>query len=140
MGEQPTPDLDALRDTLQAHGIQPTAQRLAVAAVVLDRDDHPTADEVLFGVREVRPKVSQATVYNTINRFVEAGLLVPVDVPGRATRFDPRLDHHHHLYDVETGELRDLDGSGVRVDLSNASLDGFDVERVRVRIDVRRRG
>lgn len=140
MTQPTTPDTEALRDLLRARGVQPTAQRVAVAAVVLGRDDHPTADEVLVSVRRVRPSVSQATVYNTLNCFVDAGLLVPVDVPGRSTRFDPRVDHHHHVYDVDTGELRDIDHGQVAVALADGALDGFDIERVRVRIDVRRRG
>lgn len=119
--------------------MQPTTQRLAVATVVLAEDSHPTAEMVFGATREILPSVSQATVYNTLNRFVEAGLLVPVDVPGRATRFDPRVDHHHHLYDVDSGELMDLDPDDLSVTLSDEALQAYDVERVRIRVDVRRR-
>lgn len=134
------PTEESLRETLRAHGVQPTAQRVAVARAVFGRQDHPTADVVLAAARAELPGVSQATVYNTLNRFVSAGLLVEVDVPGRSTRFDPRIDHHHHVYDVETGELTDLDPSHLTVNLSDETLARWDVEQVRVRIDVRRRG
>jgi len=41
---------------------------------VLCTDEHPSADEVWNRVRRRFPHVSRATVYNTLNLFVEKGL------------------------------------------------------------------
>ena len=60
---------------LRAHGVQPSAQRLAVAAYVLDTDEHPSAEEVLYQAKARLPMISRATVYNTLNLFVEKGLM-----------------------------------------------------------------
>src|SRR5687768_17369695 len=62
-------------DILKRHGILPTAQRLAVAEYVLSMTEHPSADNVWAGVRESFTTISRATVYNTLNLFVEKGLL-----------------------------------------------------------------
>lgn len=48
---------------LRSHGINPSAQRVAVAQYVLHTDAHPSADEVLARVTERFPYVSRATVY-----------------------------------------------------------------------------
>ena len=59
---------------LREHGIQPSAQRVAVAQYVLDTEDHPSADQVFARVRKGFPMLSRATVYNTLNLFVTEGL------------------------------------------------------------------
>ena len=48
---------------------------LAVAAYVLHTTEHPSAEKVWASVRKNFPMVSRATVYNTLNLFVEKGLL-----------------------------------------------------------------
>ena len=60
---------------LQEHGIQPSAQRVAVADYVLKTLEHPSADLVWNRVKASVPYISRATVYNTLNLFVAKGLL-----------------------------------------------------------------
>jgi Fe2+ or Zn2+ uptake regulation protein len=60
---------------LEEHDIQPTAQRVAVAEYVLRTQEHPSADNVWAVVGESFPVISRATVYNTLNLYVEKGLL-----------------------------------------------------------------
>jgi Fe2+ or Zn2+ uptake regulation protein len=80
---------------LTRHGIQPSAQRVAVADYVLYTDEHPSADRVFAKVRKSLPVLSRATVYNTLNLLVKKGLLREGreprrlrrrGVPGRASR------------------------------------------------------
>ena len=59
---------------LREHEINPSAQRIAVARYVLHTDKHPSADEVWTKVKKRYPHISRATVYNTLNLFVEKGL------------------------------------------------------------------
>jgi Fur family iron response transcriptional regulator len=100
---------------LRAHGIQPTAQRLAVAQFVLGADSHPTADEVWEKVRRRSVTLSRATVYNTLNLFVEKGLLKTQAVREGALVFDPRVAKHHHFIDEETGAIHDVPWDAVKV-------------------------
>src|SRR5206468_2613647 len=44
---------------LREHGIQPSAQRVAVAGYILNSDEHPSADRVWTGVRRVLPMISR---------------------------------------------------------------------------------
>jgi Fur family iron response transcriptional regulator len=100
---------------LRDHGINPTAQRLAVATYVLSTRDHPTADAVWTRVREAFPLVSRATVYNTLNLFVEKGLLKSLVLTEGSVIFDSNVTPHHHLIDSETGKISDLPWDTVEV-------------------------
>ena len=122
------------RETLQAlteHGIQPSAQRVAVADYVLYTTDHPSADQVWAAVKRSFPMLSRATVYNTLNLFTEKGLLRELVLAEGKVVFDPKLDPHHHFLDEETGEIVDVPWSALDVRRVH-SLSGFDVREYQV--------
>jgi len=111
---------------LKAAGIQPSAQRLAVAQYVLGTDAHPSADEVLAQVQASFPMLSRATVYNTLNLFVEKGLLEASSLTGGSVVFDPNTERHHHFIDERTGAIHDIPWESVEV-CNLEALDGFEV-------------
>ena len=116
---------------LRKHGIQPTAQRVAVAEYVLYTKEHPSADKVWAGVRENFPMISRATVYNTLNLFVEKGLLRVLDLAPDPVLFDPNTDRQHHLIGEDTGRIYDIPWN--QIEVSNAkTLPGFEVRDYQV--------
>lgn len=122
------------RETLQAltdHGIQPSAQRVAVADYVLYTTDHPSADQVWAEVKRGFPMLSRATVYNTLNLFAEKGLLRELVLAEGKVVFDPKLEPHHHFLDEETGEIVDVPWSALDVRRVH-SLPGFEVREFQV--------
>jgi Fur family transcriptional regulator, iron response regulator len=123
---------------LETRGIQPSAQRVAVAEFVLHTDRHPTADEVLAGVRAKFPRISRATVYNTLNLFVAKRLLRSFTVDGRVV-FDPMMGPHHHFVDSSNGQVYDLPWETFRVE-SSAGLSQFEVAELQVVARGRYRG
>jgi Fe2+ or Zn2+ uptake regulation protein len=124
---------------LVEHGIQPSAQRLAVAEYVLFTEDHPTADQVWGRVRETFPMLSRATVYNTLNLFVEKGLLQQLVLAEGSVVFDPKIEPHHHFVDEETGDIHDIPWDAL--DVKNVDrLRGFDVKSYQVVLHGRRKG
>ncbi|KPK16160.1 MAG: hypothetical protein AMJ62_06630 [Myxococcales bacterium SG8_38] len=122
------PDEAAL---LEKHGIKPSAQRVAVAEFVLHTDAHPSADEVWSRVRERFPMVSRATVYNTLNLFVEKGLIRQLTLTGGRVVFDPNVEKHHHFIDEETGRIYDVPWEALRVSRVD-DIDGFEVHAYQV--------
>jgi Fe2+ or Zn2+ uptake regulation protein len=102
-------------EKLREHGIQPSAQRMAVADYVLYTNEHPSADLVWNRVRVSFPWISRATVYNTLNLFVEKGLLRALDLADNAVVFDPMLEKHHHFVDEEDGSIHDVPWDKVQV-------------------------
>ncbi|HEX9984235.1 MAG TPA: Fur family transcriptional regulator [Thermoanaerobaculia bacterium] len=102
-------------EMLREHDIQPSAQRVAVAEYVLRTDEHPSADVVWKRVKERFPWISRATVYNTLNLFVEKGLLRRLQLAEDSVVFDPKLDNHHHFIDEQTGQIHDIAWDKVQV-------------------------
>lgn len=118
-------------EILEEHGIQPSAQRIAVAEYVLDTQEHPSADLVWKRVQDRVPYISRATVYNTLNLFVEKGLLRALNLSADSVVFDPKTDTHHHLIDDETGAIYDIPWDKVQV--SNIEgLPGYEVHDYQV--------
>jgi Fe2+ or Zn2+ uptake regulation protein len=118
-------------EALQECGIQPSAQRVAVGEYVLRTHEHPSADLVWKRVRERFPWISRATVYNSLNLFVEKGLLRRLTFAEDSVVFDPRVDTHHHFIDDETGEILDVPWDKVQV-CNIESMRGYDISDYQV--------
>ena len=123
---------------LSRHGIRATPQRIAVAECILAARTHPSADAVWAQVRRRCPTVSRATVYNTLNLFVEKGLIRAQVLKEGTVVFDPRTDRHHHFIDVETGRIYDVPWRAVRVS-GQGRLREFEVREWQVVMRGRRR-
>ena len=122
---------------LRRHDIQPTPQRIAVAKHVLASKTHPSADEVWEQVRRRCPTLSRATVYNTLNLFVEKGLLRTQVLKEGTVVFDPRTEAHHHFIDDGTGKIYDVPWDALQVSGEKA-LRGYEVRDYQVILRGRR--
>ena len=123
---------------LEEHGIQASAQRVAVAAYVLHTTEHPSADTVWASVQETFPMISRATVYNTLHLFVEKGLLRELHLAPDSVLFDPNVERHHHFIDEDTGRIYDIPWN--QLEVSHAKpLPGFEVADYQVVMRGRRR-
>lgn len=101
---------------LEEANVRPTAQRIAVARFVLCEADHPTADAVKQWADANFPKMSLATVYNTLGTLVKAGLLKEMRLPHTGkTVYDDNVSDHYHFVDEKTGKLYDLEPGQVEV-------------------------
>jgi Fur family iron response transcriptional regulator len=100
---------------LRKHGINHTRQRIEIGYVLFSRGEHMSADQVLAAVNSRNPETSRATVYNTLNLFVEQKLIRRVLVDPARIFYDPNTGEHHHFYDVVNGRLTDIDAADVKV-------------------------
>ena len=113
-------------------GINPTRQRVEIGACLFEKDKHVSADQVLEMVNQGPYEVSKATVYNTLGLFAQKGLLREVVVtPGKVV-YDTNTSDHHHLYNVDTGDLQDLGPDDVQVTRlpvldDDVQIDGIDI-------------
>ena len=128
---------DAVIALLTRHGIQPSAQRVAVADYVLFTDEHPSADRVFAKVRKVLPVLSRATVYNTLNLLVRKGLLRELVLAEGKVVFDPKLERHHHFVDEATGRICDVPWEALEV-RKVTDLEDYDVSEYQVVLRGRR--
>jgi Fe2+ or Zn2+ uptake regulation protein len=122
---------------LRAAGIQPSAQRLALAEYLLSTEAHPSADQVWTEVRARVPMISRATVYNTLNLFVKKGLLRELQLAEGRVVFDPNMGPHHHFIDESTGRIHDVPWDALEVRRVEA-LRGLEVREYQVVLRGRR--
>ncbi len=94
---------------LDSKGLKPTPQRVVITRFVLETESHPTAEEVFLAVENSLPvALSRATVYNTLNALVKAGVVREMYTDPAAARYDANLTEHHHFIDVKTGRILDV--------------------------------
>jgi Fur family iron response transcriptional regulator len=130
---------DNLAEVLRRHGINPTHQRIEIAHAIFSRGEHVSADRILALVNERAAETSKATVYNTLNLFLAKKLVREVIVNPSKVFYDPNTDPHHHFYDVDTGELTDIDARDIRVTGLPALPEGMAAEGVDIIVRVRSR-
>lgn len=120
-----------LSERLSTSGFRFTPQREHVYAVLLQKRDHPTAEEVFIRAKREMPDISMATVYNCLDALVQCGLARQVTLERGAARFCPNMQEHCHFYCDSCESVFDIalpDGAGV------ALPKGFRAERYDVTI------
>lgn len=122
---------DEIESRLKEKGVQPTLQRISICQFVLCDADHPTAEDVHAWAEKNLAKISLATVYNTLNVLVEAGLLKEYRFPHTdKVIYDNNMDEHHHFLDEKTQQLFDIDKDQIKVSVDVAKqfkIKGYDV-------------
>lgn len=110
-----------------------SAQRRAVAQVLVGEHVHLTAVQVHALARTRLPEISRATVYNTLNELVTMGELLEVEVADGPKRYDPNVAQpHDHLVCDRCQSIRDLPRSDPPPDVPADAGSGFRVTRVEV--------
>lgn len=89
---------DNLNRRLASSGLRFTPQREHVYSVLLQKRDHPTAEQVFIRAKRDMPGISMATVYNCLDALVQCGLVRQVTLDRGATHFCPNMSEHFHFY------------------------------------------
>lgn len=100
---------EPLSQKLASTGLRSTPQREVVYSVLLEKRDHPTADEVYARVRSALPSISLATVYNCLEALVQCQAVRAVNFERGPTRYCPNLNPHAHFHDETSGQTHDVD-------------------------------
>jgi len=97
---------DTLIERSAKKGLRMTGQRVVIADILEEAQDHPDVEELHARAVARDASISIATVYRTVKLFEEAGLLERLEFgDGRARYEDAERDHHDHLIDMQTGEI-----------------------------------
>lgn len=101
---------------LRSVGLRPTRQRVALAELIFERGDrHLTAELLQDDASESGLSCSLATIYNTLHRFKDAGMLRVLSVDSNKTYFDTNVSDHHHYIIEGSNEVMDIDSSDINV-------------------------
>ena len=118
---------------LRRHGMQVTAQRLAVLGAMSDRP-HSTAEDVYTIVRGRIGAISHQTVYDTLGTLTDKGLLRRIQPAGSPARYERRVgDNHHHLICRTCNRMVDVDCAvGETPCLTAADGWGYEIDEAEV--------
>ena len=101
-------NMDEIRQLLAEKQLKVTPQRAVIADYLMHTQDHPTADEVYDAVKDRLPACSRATIYNTLNTLLEAGVVNTMSSEPGKTRYEANIHPHHHFIDTKTGAIHDI--------------------------------
>ena len=118
---------------LRQHGLQVTAQRIAVLAAV-SRRPHCTADDVAEDVRAEIGAISRQSVYDTLGMLAEKGVIRRIRPAGSPALYEDRVgDNHHHLICRACGRTSDVNCAvGDAPCLNAAAPAGYQIDEVEV--------
>lgn len=90
-------------------GLKMTGQRRVILKVLGTSEDHPSVETVYERAKEIDPSISIATVYRTLGLLDEMNLVIRHEFQTTEgeprSRYELNWDHHHHLVDLESGEV-----------------------------------
>jgi Fur family iron response transcriptional regulator len=129
-----------VNEMLQAAGLRPTRQRMALGWLLFGKGArHLTAEMLYEEATLAKVPVSLATVYNTLNQLTDAGLLRQVSVDGTKTYFDTNVTAHHHFYLENKHELVDIPDPHLMLSKMPDVPDGYEIARVDMVVRLRKK-
>ena len=126
-------------EKLRSVGLRPTKQRLKMCEILFD-----TKKTFHFTIEDLRKilkkkldiKISQATIYNTINAFKNKGYIKEISLNSDKTYFDTNITNHHHFYNETTNELIDFHDKDVEEIKLRKNLPGKKIKSIEVLVKV----
>jgi len=126
-------------EKLRSVGLRPTKQRLKMCEILFDRKKtfHFTIEDLRKILKKkLDIKISQATIYNTINAFKNKGYIKEISLNSDKTYFDTNITNHHHFYNENTNELIDFHDKDVEEIKLRKNLPGKKIKSIEVIVKV----
>jgi Fur family peroxide stress response transcriptional regulator len=89
-------------------GLKVTPQRIGVLEVILNMNNHPTAETIIDYMRLSYPHIQMGTIYKILDAFNKVGLVNRVKTDNELFRYDAIKKRHHHLYCAESERIEDF--------------------------------
>ncbi|MCI9284587.1 MAG: transcriptional repressor [Muribaculaceae bacterium] len=100
-------------DTLAAHGIKPSAQRIVILRYLMEHRIHPTVDEIHTSLQAEHPTLSRTTVYNTLKLLAASGAIRCLEMGvAEGARWDYAEAEHAHFVCTRCGSVTDMPLAG----------------------------
>jgi len=122
-------------ERLKYSNIRITPQRHAILEYLIEKDNHPTADEIYKDLVDRFPSMSVATVYNNLRLFIHLGLVKEMMYGDNSSRFDFSSTEHYHAICSSCGRIEDIYYPGLDdVEVVASTLTGYKVNSHRLEI------
>ena len=93
---------------LKDKNIRLSHQRLIILEYLVNNKIQPTADQICMDLRKTAPTLSKTTIYNTLDLFMEAGIIKPLNIEDNGIRYDITTENHGHFKCESCGEVHDF--------------------------------
>ena len=126
-------------EKLRSAGLRPTKQRIKICKVLFDRKKtfHFTINYLKTLLqKKTDQKISQATVYDTINALTKKGHLKEISINSEKKYFDTNISSHHHFFNESTQELIDIDDSDIGKINIKKPLPGKKIKSIEILVKV----
>ena len=97
--------IDSFGNELLKRNITPSQQRVMILKYLVENRCHPTVDQIFSALRNQISTLATATVYNTLNVFIEANLVRILSIEDNETRYDIVMENHGHFKCESCGSI-----------------------------------
>ena len=97
--------METIENRIAAAGLKMTGQRRVVLKILEEAHDHPSVDTVYERAKAIDPTIGLATVYRTLSLLEELNIIAKREFNDDHARYDTNTEHHHHLIDIDTGDV-----------------------------------
>ncbi len=93
---------------LKDNNIRPSVQRVKIFDFLYRTSAHPTVEDIYSQLAPTMPTLSKTTVYNTLNLFIEKGIVLQISIDEGESRYDAKIDNHGHFKCEQCGRVFDF--------------------------------
>ena len=105
---EPVQKRQEMEQALRAAGYRITGQRKAIVDYLVSTPEHPDAYKIFEEVKKVQPRLSLATVYNTLQVLTMNGLIKMLTFR-EDNRYEANLSFHINLICTSCGRIQDFE-------------------------------
>jgi len=120
---------DEIDKRLLQSGLRLTSKRRQIYRILMNRTDHPSAEEIFIQAKAEMPEISLATVYNCLDALVRYGLIKEVIHEKGATRYCSNPEDHHHFYCTKCGKVYDIKATHQVCERCISVPEGFQIQQ-----------
>lgn len=105
------PDIKSFfNEYLRRNNLRVTPERIEVLDAAMASKSHFDADQLFLQLKKKGSKVSRATVYNTLEKLRDSGILVQYRFEERLAKYEVALNNqpHHHLICRSCGTIEEF--------------------------------
>lgn len=102
--------IEAVKEKLQLRGYKRTRPRLAILGYMAREKGHPDMQEIYDNILMECPGIGLATVYRTVELYLEMGVLRALTLRNNQLRYELNRpdDHHHHMVCTGCGQVSEF--------------------------------
>ena len=99
--------LTEAENLLRQHNLKVTKPRLKILQYLMSHHNHPTASTIFQAISGNEPTY-RATVYNTLNKLVDAGIVIEIKNSDDSLHYDYFVEPHFHIICKQCGKIADV--------------------------------